>query len=71
MIIFIPQIHYSSQELTARRESLCVWLAENRVPYTVRDDMSVEVIIIYTFPYFFTFYFILYAARNVMSINVL
>ncbi|XP_037780030.1 gem-associated protein 6-like [Penaeus monodon] len=38
------QIHYSSQELTARRESLCVWLAENRVPYTVRDDMSVEVL---------------------------
>nr|XP_027226393.1 gem-associated protein 6-like [Penaeus vannamei] len=37
-------IHYSSQELTARRESLCVWLAENRVPYTVRDDMSVEVL---------------------------
>ncbi|XP_050710333.1 gem-associated protein 6-like [Eriocheir sinensis] len=38
------QVHYSNQELTARRESLCVWLAENRVPYTVKDDMSIQVL---------------------------
>ncbi|KAK8745180.1 hypothetical protein OTU49_000499 [Cherax quadricarinatus] len=38
------QVHYSSQQLTARREALCVWLAENRVPYTVTDDMSIQVL---------------------------
>ncbi|KAG7175817.1 gem-associated protein 6-like [Homarus americanus] len=38
------QVHYSNQELTARRESLCVWLAENRVPYTVREDMGIQVL---------------------------
>ncbi|KAG0724018.1 Gem-associated protein 6 [Chionoecetes opilio] len=37
-------VHYSSQEITARRESLCVWLAENRVPYTVNEDMSIQVL---------------------------
>ncbi|XP_071521541.1 gem-associated protein 6-like [Panulirus ornatus] len=38
------QVRYSNKELTARRESLCVWLAENRVPYTVREDMSIQVL---------------------------
>lgn len=38
------QVHYSSQEITARRESMCVWLAENRVPYTVNEDMSIQVL---------------------------
>ena len=40
---FLLQIHYSSKEVTERRESLCVWLAGNRVPYTIKDDMSIEV----------------------------
>ncbi|XP_064119286.1 gem-associated protein 6-like isoform X2 [Macrobrachium nipponense] len=38
------QVHYSSREIVERRESLCVWLAGNRVPYTIRDDLSIEVL---------------------------
>ncbi|XP_045585518.1 gem-associated protein 6 [Procambarus clarkii] len=38
------QVQYSSQELKARRESLCVWLSDNRVPYTVKEDMSIQVL---------------------------
>ncbi|MPC10563.1 Gem-associated protein 6 [Portunus trituberculatus] len=36
------QVHYSSQEVTARREAMCVWLADNRVPYTVNEDMVIQ-----------------------------
>ncbi|KAK8374585.1 hypothetical protein O3P69_012361 [Scylla paramamosain] len=38
------QVHYSSQEVTARREAMCVWLADNRVPYTVNEDMVIQVL---------------------------
>ncbi|KAK3870246.1 hypothetical protein Pcinc_024510 [Petrolisthes cinctipes] len=38
------QVKYSNKELTAKREALCVWLSENRVPYTVKDDLSIEVL---------------------------
>lgn len=38
------QVHYTSKEITERRESLCVWLAGNRVPYTIKEDMSIEVL---------------------------
>ncbi|XP_068225491.1 gem-associated protein 6-like isoform X2 [Palaemon carinicauda] len=38
------QVNYSNREIVERRESLCVWLAGNRVPYTIKDDMSIEVL---------------------------
>ncbi|CAL4078291.1 unnamed protein product [Meganyctiphanes norvegica] len=38
------QVDYSEAELSTRREALSVWLSGNRVPFTVRPDMSIEVL---------------------------
>jgi len=38
------QINYSEAELSTRREALSVWLSGNRVPFSVRPDMSIEVL---------------------------
>ncbi|KAK7077979.1 hypothetical protein SK128_006095 [Halocaridina rubra] len=38
------QVYYSSKEITERRESLSVWLSDNRVPYSIKEDMSIEVL---------------------------
>lgn len=38
------QVKYSDTELSTRREALSVWLSENRVPFSIRPDMSIEVL---------------------------
>lgn len=42
-LLMYLQVKYSKKELTVKRDALCVWLAENRVPYTIKDDLSIEV----------------------------
>ena len=45
----IFQNNYNSKEIDSRREALCVWLSDNRVPYTVTSDHKIEVMFCFSY----------------------
>ncbi|KAL7638703.1 UNVERIFIED_CONTAM: hypothetical protein RMT77_010236 [Armadillidium vulgare] len=38
------EVQFSKEEIEKRREDLCVWLSGNRVPYTVSNNLCIEVL---------------------------